>query len=474
MIPLIQLPALVEKYAPYFEDLFTPGEYGQFQRYVSGLLLSDNKTVSGMNRLFVQPVQHQSSLNRLLSAGGYDIEKVNERRLSFLEACPQTSFKKGRPSQGGVLVIDDTLLKHVGRHFEQIANLFDHVERRYVWAHNLVTLHYSDDEVDYPVYFQLWKPADVELLEQTLLKNGVRIGPKQRLMKEEAPDKWRTYLLRRCNENQGEASIRQAYRSKLTIAQELLQSLVKNHPDAHMPLTFDSWYSAAWFCRWLDRDLKRAYVATLNADERIFVDSQHICQLDAFAQQLKEQQQAKAAKPLFKPITIPYKGKEETYYTYCNVHRLPTFGRHRLLINYRQEDLSDKPTFYICNRLEWEASVITRIRRHRWPVEVYHEEGKAEGLEQYQVRDFEGIYKHIAFIALTYSMLQRARFDSDLVAKLQQALEHNIQGSLAYWRRVLRAHALMAILYWVSQAVLQGEDCTALWRTMTKAIAYPF
>ena len=473
MIPLIQLPVLVEQYAPYFEDLFTPGEYGQFRRYLSGLLLSDNKTVEGMNRLFIQPVQHQSSLNRLLSASSYDIEQVNERRLDWLHACPQTCFKSGAPSQRGVLVIDDTLLKHVGRHFEQIAKLYDHVEERYVWAHNLVTLHYSDDEVDYPVYFRLWKPADLELLEQALLESGVQIGPKQRLLKEEAPEKWRGYLLRRGNENQDKASIRQVYRSKLTIAQELIQTLLTTYPDAQMPLTFDSWYSAAWFCRWLDRDLNRAYVATLDADERIFLDSQRFCRLDAFAEQLKAQHQAKSAKPLFKPITINYKGKQEIYYTYCSVHRLPNFGRHRLLINYRKENLSDKPAFYICNRLKWDAGTITRIRRHRWPVEVYHEEGKAEGLEQYQVREFESIYKHIAFVALTYSMLQRARFDADLVAKLQQALDQNIQGSLAYWRRVLRAHALMVILNWVSQAVIQGEDFMPLWRTMTKAIAYP-
>ena len=49
------------------------------------------------------------------------------------------------------------------------------------------------------------------------------------------------------------------------------------------------------------------------------------------------------------------------------------------------------------------SSYLTRIRRHRWPVEVYYEEGKAEGLDQYQLRDFGAIEKHVALVAVVYS-----------------------------------------------------------------------
>ena len=59
--------------------------------------------------------------------------------------------------------------------------------------------------------------------------------------------------------------------------------------------------------------------------------------------------------------------------------------------------------FFISNQLHWQAPGITRIRRHRWPVEVYHEEGKAEGWDQYQVRDFEAIERHIGLVAVVYS-----------------------------------------------------------------------
>ena len=71
------------------------------------------------------------------------------------------------------------------------------------------------------------------------------------------------------------------------------------------------------------------------------------------------------------------------------------------MINHCQADLADNPAFFIGNRLVWQAAGtsapacvagagadVTRIRRHRWPTEVYHAEGKAAGLDEYQLWDF--------------------------------------------------------------------------------------
>ena len=136
-----------------------------------------------------------------------------------------------------------------------------------------------------------------------------------------------------------------------------------------------------------------------------------------FAEQLKQEhlnalQQGK--KTVFTKISTPFKGTHETYYSYCNTHHIHNFGKQRLVINYRQADLSDNPTFFISNRLIWQAAGITRIRRHRWPVEVYHEQGKAEGLDQYQLREFGAIQRHVALVVVVYSLLRAAQHDPDL------------------------------------------------------------
>ncbi|MEZ4734571.1 MAG: hypothetical protein R3E79_46365 [Caldilineaceae bacterium] len=90
-----------------------------------------------------------------------------------------------------------------------------------------------------------------------------------------------------------------------------------------------------------------------------------------------------------------------------------TLAKFRLVINHSPRDLSDKPVFYISNQMQWQASGITRIRRHRWPVECI-EEGKAEGLDQYQVRDFTAIQRHVALVAVVYCLPVHTQHDQAL------------------------------------------------------------
>ena len=139
----------------------------QFQRYISGLIVSENKTVDGINRLFVIDVRNQSSLNRWLTESPCSVESLNQARLELMSSLPGTQMKPK-----GVLSLDDTLLTHYGKHFEKIAYLYDHTQGCYVWAHNLVNLHYSDDQTDYPVDFQLWEPVAVDALEAGLKAAG--------------------------------------------------------------------------------------------------------------------------------------------------------------------------------------------------------------------------------------------------------------------------------------------------------------
>jgi hypothetical protein len=142
----------------------------------------------------------------------------------------------------------------------------------------------------------------------------------------------------------------------------------------------------------------------------------------------------------------------------------------------RQADLSDKPTFFISNRLYWHAQGITRIRRHRWPVEVYAEtkfpteEGKAEGLDQYQLRGFSAIGRHIALVAVVYSLLRAAQHDPALQEKLQRQLKIKLDGSPADWRRASQAHALWCLALFISAGLTQGQSLPQVMVPLIRAI----
>jgi hypothetical protein len=86
MLPLVEIPDIVQHYAPFFTSVFSPQAFHQFQRYLSGLIVSENKTVDGINRLFVLDTRNQSSLNRLLTESPFDIKALHQARLALLQS----------------------------------------------------------------------------------------------------------------------------------------------------------------------------------------------------------------------------------------------------------------------------------------------------------------------------------------------------------------------------------------------------
>jgi len=149
MLPLVEIPDIVRHDAPWFAAVFSPDAFTQFQRDISGLIVSEHKTVDGINRLFVIDVRNQSRVNRLLTESPFAVDAVNHARLNLLSSLPGTQLKPR-----GVLSLDDTLWTHDGRHFDQIAYLYDHTQGCDVWAHHLVNLPYRDDKTDDPIAFK--------------------------------------------------------------------------------------------------------------------------------------------------------------------------------------------------------------------------------------------------------------------------------------------------------------------------------
>ena len=45
MMPLVEIPEIVRHFGTHFESVFSEEAFQQFQRYVSGLIVSENKTV---------------------------------------------------------------------------------------------------------------------------------------------------------------------------------------------------------------------------------------------------------------------------------------------------------------------------------------------------------------------------------------------------------------------------------------------
>lgn len=452
MLPIVAIPEIVTRYAPYFKEVFSETDFEHFQKYITGLMVSENKTIQAINRLFVLNPTNQSTLNRFLTASKYEAKNIQKRSLDLLNNQEATKFKTN-----GVLALDDTLLEHCGKYFDEISRLHDHASNTYVLAHNLVNLHYSDDTTDYPVNFELWKPANLETLEKSLRNAGIVIKSKQEAFKETDPKKWRNHLLYLQRKHISKPGVREAYRTKIIIAEDLSRDFVERYPELDIPFCFDSWFTSPKFCDFIDTELNRAYVGGIKTDEVVMLSHEKKITLEAFAKELKEQHfSANSSKPVFGKVTIKYKGQKEVYYNYCQVHHVIGYGRVKLLISHAEKDLSDTARIFISNKRDWQVQQITRVGRHRWPIEVYHKEGKAEGLDKYQVRDFTAIEKHISMVLTVYSLLRYAQHDVVLLKSLQNQLDVEIKGSLANWRRTIQAQGLWLLLQWIDTSIKHG------------------
>lgn len=469
MIPIVEIPSLVSHYAPYYHDLFSEASYGHFQRYLSGLLVCENKTVSQINQAFMLEVRDQSTLNRFLTQGRYEVSDLNARRMSQLQSHPQTCMRdKGKFR--GVLGIDDTLLTHVGEHFDQIHRLWDHAQGLYELAHNLVNLYYSDPDRDYPVDFELWEPADLDCIEQGLLERGIALRTAKFSLKESDPVKWRKYLMgvfsRRARKDKELYSL---YRNKVFIAMELLSRFFERYPDHDLPVAFDSWFTTPEMCQHIDQQLNKSYVGALKVDKaEVILGRKTKIKLADFIDQLK-QTHSQGEKSLFRYLEVKRKDNTNGYFVYCKTHRLKNYGKIRLLISFQTADLSDAPKVYISNRLDWRASTICGVYSFRWPVEPFHQQAKAQGLDQYQIRDFQAIKKHIAFVLIVFSFLTLARKDPELLSKLQLSTDATDQ-SLAFWNRLIKAQTLLTLIQWVKVALEQGMS----WEKITQPILQAF
>ena len=136
MLPIVKLPSFIETILPRFSLIFNTAQLRHFGEYLTGLMVSENKTVTGINSQFLHHTD-QSSKNHFLTESDWDEQKVTDERLCMVkEQCEK------RHITDGIVVIDDSLAHKSGMHIEGANWFWDHTESAYTFAHQLVTSQY--------------------------------------------------------------------------------------------------------------------------------------------------------------------------------------------------------------------------------------------------------------------------------------------------------------------------------------------
>jgi hypothetical protein len=354
MAGIIGYPQVVEEALREFGDLL-PNEPQRhhFAEYLTGLFVADRKNVSGINREFAHTTD-QSCLNRFLTEAAWDAQQLNQRRLDFLQEDPATRY-----SAHGVIPIDNTLIDHHGTSIEDAGWFWDHAEERYKIAHDYVIANYvCTNGKHYPLDFRRFRKAE---------QCADRAVP---------------------------------FRDHTALCLELIDWVCQQRiPGA---FAFDSYFTNAPILnhihgQWLPNGLPRAYVGSLKFNRK----------LEYRGRLLKAAELAGSIAPAIrKPLAV---GDRKQWYFTCAL-RIPGV-RHkvRILILWQQREDEQARIILVTNRVQWEASRIVRVYRHRWTgTETFHRDGKQQlGMGDCQLRDGEGQTRHMYLVMLAYSLLMR-------------------------------------------------------------------
>lgn len=398
MAGILGYPQVVEEALRHFGDLM-PNEPQRrhFAEYLTGLFVADRKNVSGINREFARTTD-QSCLNRFLTEADWDTQKLNQRRLDFLQKDSSTRYR-----QHGVIAIDNTLIDHHGTLIEDAGWFWDHAEERHKIAHDYLIANYvCPGGKHYPLDFR-------------------------RFRKEE-----------QCLEPQ------QPFQNHTVLCQELIDWVCQQ--DIPGAFTFDSYFTNAPILnhihgQWLANGQSRAYVGSLKFNRKLWY-----C-----GRQLKATELAAGiAASTRKPLQV---GERKQWYFTVTLHIPDVHHKVRILILWQHQEDSQARIILVTNRVQWEASRIVRVYGHRWTgTETFHRDGKQQlGMGDCQLRDGEGQTRHMYLVMLAYSLLMRQLRQGHAYEWAFRKLTTIGEACRAILRETLRK-----TLTWAIQSVTEG------------------
>lgn len=354
MPAIVEFPRVVQDAVRDFGDLFScEPQRRHFAEYLTGLMIAQNKTVTGINGEFVETTD-QSCLNRFVTAVDWEGEELNERRLALLQKDPTTRY-----SDQGVIALDNVLIDHDGKFIKDAGWFWDHAEQRNKIAHDYLFVNYvCTSGKHYPLEFRRFRKR--EQCEAT----GERFEDHTQLF---------------C---------------------QLVDWVCER--DIPGDFTFDSYFTNAGILNHIhgkrDKfDRPRAYVGDLKFNRKIHWKGR----------ELRADEMAASIPPSSRKEVR--RGDKRQWYFTCTI-RIPQVNHKvRIVILWNKRRDTEPCKILVTNRVRWEICRILRVYRHRWTgTETYHRDGKQQlGMGDCQLRNGQGQTRHMYLVMLAYSLLMR-------------------------------------------------------------------
>jgi len=455
-LPIVAPAPVVRAHAGAFRDLFANRcQFRHFQGYLTGLMVLDNKSLSGMARCLVDSAD-TTNLSRFLSEAPWDEAAVDDRRVEYLLA--QTGHQR-RAAADSVLALDDTLCEHVGGLFAHIDRHYNHGDGRYPLAHNPVTSFYVSGPVRFPVDRRLYRRYEELTQWATFAATHCPERAIPTTAKERA--KLRAALEPILLGDPAFRAVHDQFRTKLTLGLDLVRAAIKRDLPFGVVL-MDSWYLAEEVVTTL-AELKKDWVSLLKSNRNL--ETASFVLKDAAGQPVPlagPHIQAQKLVPLlprraYRPVSVG----DRTYWCFTLTVRVASLGKVRLIISFDNPDLTGNYALLVTNRADWGAQKVIATYLLRWPVETFYQDGKTLlGFDEYRMRSAEAVAKHWWLVCVAYSVLHLACLPASLAEGVRPVKSIGAvcrdQARALIEALILKAHALLA----------QGQQATTVFATL--------
>jgi len=395
MLPVTEIPQVVAESAEHFNDVFSWHQSQHYHRYLTCLMTNSNVTVTFMAKRFTQPVS-QRCLNRFLTEYEWDPLLLNQQRLKLLQENPGTQWKRQ-----GVVALDDTLINKSGKLMPGAGKFYEHADQCYKHAQNIVTSHYTDWKVNYPLGFRQYYKEDSSEAQ----KYG--------------------------------------FKTKIGLACELVTE-AEGYAVAADTYVADSAFLCQQLCD---------HIETYDKNWLMGAKSDLLVRVNKTWIQLKEY-----ASTVPRELYRPCEAGGMTYYVHTRTLKLHCLGRDvKVAISYDNPNLEGQPKFLITNNLRWERTRMLRTYTLRHSIEAFYRDAKQHlGLEGCQLRNLEGTHRHWMMVFTAYSILKRLVVGSGLTKRLKGTLSTLGDGCRYVINQVL--DSLVMLIYQLALRQQTPED----------------
>ena len=449
MLPLVKIPqTLVQTLQPYRAVFCRSAGFAQVSRYLTGLLLSPNKTLQGIHAQWVWPegeaVGRRAMHAAVFESAGWDGESLMQQHRQVVAPAHRG---RGR----AVLSLDWTFAHHP--YSEKIYGAkaaYDYVKRCWSRYQTVVTAVIANphrlDGVAVEVQFPNYQAEELAYRKMTAQESYEQMEQVHQRLEE----------LLHYQKN------RLAYRKWTEMAVDIVRQLEAEGEFPQADYAFD--------CGVLSRPLTalieasgKHWVSEIESSRLILWQGQWQ-RVDGVAQRLAQDHPESFRSKL---VTCR-NGQQRSIWAFTKTVRLKKYGPKRLVIVHETADLSDAPRFLLTDALHWDSARSFATWSYRWPIETFHEFAKQiVGFESAQLRKEEAVKRHFCLSCVAQSLLQATPCSGQSSQRFKFAQQH--EQTIGQRLYTLGREALQQLLEMTQGLLNQGHSITQIMEVLMPA-----